>query len=391
MIELEGINSESFFPRIDISLSNRSNETALFWQSALMISNIEIDSTPSLSFWFTVDAQRQIQGTLARACSDTLLIRTTNNGWGSAHHTELLLLHPVLSSLFPGESTRYSGNLKSGETVTTMRLSISDMNKPDFHTVRDTLMATAHDEMEESLPDYLDRNSHMTPENGYPPDLLQSSYKEYVDEQRAAFNRRWHYQNGEQKIPVIPVDSLSMSWICTDQRRAMHNGESPIGSLGRTGSLYLSESGFIVEENLERHTELSLSLQYCPILVPEMLNQEYTYPFSEKLEPGKRRILQLYVGATQSCTMDLVLRFYTHDPKPYEYLVRDLRIWNPMNAEGAKLFRNGDEIRRTVDDYKGKMKNRKIRKHIKENKKDMLNKVRWLEDRLNNYPFLPLG
>lgn len=391
MIELEGINSEAFFPRIDITLTNRSNETALFWQSALMISKAEVDTTPSLNFWYTVDAQREIQGTLARAFSDTLLVRTTNNGWGSAINTELVLLDPVLSVLFPEQVMRYSGKLKSGETVTTMRLSVGELDKSEFKAVRDSLMAAAHDEMETSLPDYLERNSHMTPENGYPEELLFSSYKEYCDEQRAIFYKRWHFETGEENIPVIPLNAINMSWVCTDKRRIMHNGESSIGSLGHAGALYLSESGFIVEENLERHGSQDLSLLYCPILDIETVEKEYTYPFSEKLEPGKHRKLQLYIGATQSCTMDLVLRFYTHEAIPYEYLVRDLHIWNPMNAEGAKLFRNGDEIRRTVDDYKGKMKNRKVRRHIKENKKDMLNKVRWLEDRLNNYPFLPLG
>ncbi|MDH5633963.1 MAG: hypothetical protein OEZ10_13370 [Gammaproteobacteria bacterium] len=391
MIELDRINSDSFFPRIDIKLSNRSSETALFWQFAIMINHIEIDPTPSLGFWFTVDAERRIDGQTATAHSDTLIIRSTNNGWGSAQDSQLVLLQPVLTALFPDESLRFHGSLKSGETQTTMRLNIDDMDDSDFRTARDTLMAAARDEMEQALPEFYERNSHMTPENGYPEELLFSSYKDYVDEQRAHFYRRWHYRDDDDVKPVIPIDHLNMSWLCSDKRRIMHNGENTIGSLGPAGALYLSETGFLVEESLERSASQPLTLQYCPILEPGMVNHEYAYPFSEKLEPGKHRDLQLFIGCTQSCKMDLVLRFYTHDPEPYEYLVRDLHIWNPMNASGARLFRNGDDIRRTVDDYKGKMKNRKVMEHIKENKKDMLNKVRWLEDRLDNYPFLPLG
>ncbi|MBE9516576.1 MAG: hypothetical protein IME93_06320, partial [Proteobacteria bacterium] len=243
MIELEGINSEQFFPRIDLRLSNRSNETALFWQFALMIDRIKIDPTPSLNFWFTVDAQRNIDGQLARAQSDTLLIRSTNDGWGSAHNLELVLIQPILASLFPSEATRFTGQLKSGEAQTTMRLDASGMDSSNFEKIRSAYMEKARDEMEQSLPNYLLRNRHMTPENGYPEELLQQSFAQYKDEQRKEFEQRWLHDIDGVSTPVIPLSDMYISWLCTDSRREMHNGESRIGSMGKTGSLYLSSKG----------------------------------------------------------------------------------------------------------------------------------------------------
>jgi hypothetical protein len=387
MIELESINTEQYFPRIDLRLSNRSNETALFWQFALMIKNIKIDPTPSLNFWFTVDAQRHIDGQLARAHSDSLLIRSTNNGWGGAHNLELVLIQPVLASLFAPEDMRYASMLKSDETQTTMRLDASDMGSAAFEQVRSVYMEKARDDMERSLPVYLERNRHMTPENGYPPELLRQSYEQYQEEQRKEFDNQWNRGIDGVLRHVIPLNNMRMSWLCTDLHRDMHNGETLIGGMGNTGSLFLSSDGFFIEESLEHPSIEQLSLHYCPILEPDMLNQEYTFPYSNKLEPGQQKSLQLYIGNTQSCTMDVVMRFYTHDEQPYEYLVRDLKIWNPMHADEAKQFLDGDVIRRTVGDYTSTLKNKKL----KHENKQVLNQARWLEDKLNNYPFLPVG
>ena len=65
----------------------------------------------------------------------------------------------------------------------------------------------------------------------------------------------------------------------------------------------------------------------------------------------------------------------------------DLPLSSTPYADMAKQFLDGDVIRRTVGDYTSELKNKKL----KHEKKQVLNQARWLEDKLSNYPFLPVG
>lgn len=392
MLRIHDINTDHAFPLIRFSFENTGSNTIIPWQFSVRVLDARIDPTPQVYFWHTVDTQRTVNNQIAVAHSDSLLIRARNDGWGDAEDCELSLSHPTLNTLFSRYQRQFTGDLPSGESVTVLRLSNEHIRRTTFMDIREGIMARAAEELERSLPQYLEWNAHMTPEHGYPEDYLEQCYTDYKRERRTEFENMWHREIGPSLsrnrqtnavVPTIPISALKMHWHCRDRELQTHRGISPVHGQSEKTELFLCAAGFIVEEHLPGAPTPPVELNYCPIIDPDEVPNTYQYPVTRTIASKSTEYFNLFLGATKSCTLKLQLSFATDQSAEVVSQPITITVWNPMHGEVGRQFRDGDELRRTINDYRYAQP--------AENKKQRnatLKKLRWLEDRLEDYPFI---
>ena len=399
MIEILNIDDDGFFPKVDFSFKNDGSSTALIWQFSIEVITSEIDIRPHLDFRYMMGSSKSVKSGMIVTSSNSLVIQATNNGWGLARASELLLVEPALGSLFPENKLRFNGNINCSETKEIFNLSLEDIDGEKFGNIHEQTMARAKDELERNLSAYLEWNGHMTAENGYPDGYLEKSYKKYKKEKRTEFRNKWFRipaskkENGnksdedksEQPVPLIPLADPKISWLCTDIRNRLHQGLNNIQWPGNSGDLYISPDQFIYEENVTQAGDLTPNITYCCVLDPETRSNQHAYAISRMIPAGKSEVFRLMVGATKSCRLKLRFSFSVDGLKDVESRPATIDIWNPINSDWEQRFGDGDKARQNMMGLQEKRQEKRSARM----EQQLLKEQRWLEEKLADYPFMP--
>lgn len=394
MIDVLAINRDEFFPSIDLLFRNTGPSTAIIWQFAIDIVNIDVDASPSLSFQYKTGTMKQAESNSIITSDKYLVIEAANYGWGLARGCEFVLVDPLLGTLFPEEQMRFNSNVASGKTEEIFTLTPEDIDPELFDTMHMSMMAEAKKKMEQELPAYLQWNGHMTPANGYPKGYLQQSFEEYKIDKQQEFKSRW-YKTGiktdqqdefDKQFPVIPLSNPRISWLCTDIRNNMYQGLNDLTGPGKSGELYVGKTFFLYEESASQSGDLATNVKYCCIIDPEQSPKpkKRSYAISKMIPSGSSESFRLMIGATKSCRMQLRFSFSIDGSQDISSDIVEIELSNPINSNWNQKFRDGDQMRKSI---MGLANTKPVNSGRKSTKK-LLKESRWAEDKLALYPFI---
>lgn len=390
MVVIENINYEQFFPSVDFIVRNRQKSTLILWQFAVQTKRSVVDPKPSLNFSLTLGKPDLMQRNNPMGAT-SLNVEVQNNGWGVAKSAEFRLEDPVLQRIFGDETLRYTGTVESGERKTILRLPANATEHGLFLQVYKEAMKRARHELQDQFTDFLNVNEHLTPRHGYPDGYLDWSFRKFKNERIEEFKQRW-YQNPEHSqidgftttgTPTIPIVSPSMQWRCVDEWGVPVNGRNTLLASRQDGALYLCPEGFLQKESHVRFADRDTEVQYCIIIDPHQAVEEKTFPVSHRIEAGKDQRFSIMIGASQSCLMETVFSFSLDDDASIESEPFQINVWNPMNSQWDRKYRDGDRMRQ----YALELETRARVEGLRESDQSLVKELRWLEDKLESYPF----
>lgn len=390
MIHIENINYDRFFPTVDFVVRNERKSTLILWQFSIHIRRCVIDPSPSLSFSLSLDNSDPIFR-ISSMAAGSLKIEVQNNGWGAAKNAEFRLEEPSLRSIFASDYLRYTGTVNSGEKKEIYRLAVENIDSQLFLRTYKDSMKRARQELEIQLPEFLKVNNHLTPEHGYPEGYLDWSYQEHKKEKIDEFKRQWYLtsedidqdQSLDSGSPTIPILAPSIQWRCVDEWDVPVNGNDILPASVQDGALYLSPEGFIQRRSNLQYADRETEVQYCVIAEPQKKMRVSSFPVSRKIEAGKEERFSIMIGASQSCLMETAFSFTLDDDVSIDSESFQINIWNPMNSQWERKYRDGDKMRQYAMD----LESRTVLDSLEKSDQELMKELRWLEDRLQDYPF----
>jgi hypothetical protein len=314
------------FPTIDFNFQNTGNATASLWQFSICVLKAEIDPTPVLNFKVDIE-------------ESNLVVIATNNGWGTAYNCEIQIKEPILSHLFVDSELQYKGEIASGDSVKVLSLSKKPGNAGLF---------------EELKKDYVDV-FHYAPT---PP-----------------FN---------QTIKGINLGLIDVMWICKDSKGDTFQDQERIQPNDWDGDFVITDIGFFKTRNPRSGGGAYSDITFSAIIDPLKGAQEYKYPFRRKIPPGDTERFHIMIAASMSCYIRVKLEFYIDQTKVIESKEFDIEIWNPRNSQWHYPYRDGEELRRNIEQSKDEIS----RYSNDRDKEQALAGLERLQQRTSDYPFL---
>lgn len=272
MIEINNIESNKYsFPTIDFKFQNTGNATAFLWRFSICIEDAEINVTPAIT----------LSGDFFH---DFLIIKATNNGWGTAKRCHFSFENHELENLFNNGCLNFDGDIKSGETRTIIELSLNN-------AIKDYLKSTGYKINLERLHgklNYLDENNN--------------SYEE------------------EKCIFGLSNLFLTSNGFETESFERFHTGIN-----------------FCVRES---------DITYVTMLDPLSSFHEKSYSISRGIPPGDLERFHILIGSKISSNYRLKFKFNIDESsviKSDEFIIK---IWNPINSYWTDNYRDGAELDR---------------------------------------------
>jgi len=304
------------FPTIDFKFQNTGNATAFLKQFTINVIQAEIDTTPVLKF--TADA---IDGALQIAVS--------NRGWGTVE-CQLQLHEPTLERLFPTHLQK-SVVLESSDEQQVFHLTLDMADKEQFELIKQKF--TSFDEMTEG-----------------------EKYKKYKTILLRKLLRKLLKQKHEEELGKIifsglPLEAFQVSYRCSDRKNLEYLNEQKLDSWGR--DFLLTANEFIVLQPPVFCSAKESDITYTSVInLMQQEPQELVYPISRKISQGDVERFHIMIGSSMSVKLRLRFKFSIDKDKSVESEEFEIYVWNPKSSRWANRYRDGDGLRRDLDDNK---------------------------------------
>ncbi len=314
------------FPTIDFNFQNTGKATASLWQFAISVLEAKIDQTPVLNF------EAAIEG-------DKLGIIATNNGWGTAYDCQIQIKEPHLNRLFTDSELQYRGEIASGDRSKILSLSKKLSNSDRFEAMK----------------------------------------KEFVDVFH--YSSTPPFNNTIRGINLVPID---ISWVCKDAKGDTYQEQEKIRTFDQDGDYVITENGFFKTRNPRAGGGGYSDVTYSSIIDPLKGAHEYKYIFRRKIPPGDTERFHIMIGAPMSCRLRVKFEFFIDQTQVIESKEFDIEIWNPRNSHWHYPYRDGEELRRNIEQYKEEI----TRYSNDRDKEQALSELEKLQLLTSDYPFL---
>ena len=314
------------FPTIDFNFQNTGRATASLWRFSINILEAEVDRTPILNFRADIE-------------EDNLIIIATNNGWGTAYDCQIQINEPLLNRLFSDSGLQCGGEIARGESSKVLSLS----KKPD--------------------------NS----------DRFEAMKKEFIDvfnySPEPPFN---------QTIRGIRLGPIEIRWTSKDEKGDTYQNQEKIPAFDKDGEYVVTENGFFKTRNPRSGGGAYSDVTYSAIIDPLEGAYEYRYLFRRKIPSGDTERFHIMIGASMSCHLRVKFVFSIDQAQVIESNEFDIEIWNPRDSQWHYPYRDGDELRRNIEQYKEEIS----RYSNNRDKEQALSGLEKLRQRTSDYPFL---
>lgn len=314
------------FPTIDFNFQNTGRATASLWQFAINVLKAEVDQTPVLNFVADIEG-------------DNLVIIATNNGWGRAYNTEIQISEPLLSRLFINSELRFSGEIASDENLKVLSLSKKPSNSDQFRALK---------------RDFVDV-FHYAPTPPY-----------------------------NQTIRGIHLGLIDIEWKCKDSNGETYQDQERKQPHDWDGDFVITENGFFKTRNPRAGGGAYSDVTYSAIINPLNGTHEYRYKVRRKIQSGDTERFHIMIGALMSCRLRVKFKFFIDKAQVIESEEFDLEIWNPRNSQWHYPYRDGEELRRNIEQYR-----EEISQYSNDRDKEQgYSGLEKLQQRTLDYPFL---
>ncbi len=313
------------FPSIDFKFQNTGNGAAFLWQFIISILSAEIDPTPAFDFLdFEVDV-----------ADNALQVTATNNGWGTAYDCDFHINEPTLNLLFTAVERHYRGTIKSGEKKKIFRLRFE------------------HSKIERIQEKFANIDY-------YPIDpKTQQSFKD--------------------TIYGIVLRNIKCQWRGRDEKGITHENQVQIWSW--SWDFVLTPNGFCKIRGPKSGAGFPSEVTYSSIIDPTRGAYEQAHPISRKIPPGDIERFHILLGSPMSCHLHLKFKFLVGKTQIIESRVFDIKIWNPRNSAWHYVYKDGEELRRDLEEQRYQL-----------NSNDLssleLERIKRLEQKVLDYPFI---
>lgn len=300
------------FPTIDCKFQNTGNATAFLWQFAVNVIQAEIDFTPIPDFSYFLK-------------NNALEIEVTNNGWGAMRDFQITIDQPIINRLFSESVRQDQGTIDSGKSQTVFRLSKENAETKNF----------------EAISKEFDRLDILPPEGTL-----------IFDRKTGELTISQFHKFGKKSFYGIKLKPLRINWNCKNKNNIKHAGENTI----RLDDIILTQAGF----NQFYTTAKQISadgfygsffsdVTYSTIIDPNKGYHKRIYPISRTIPSGDVERFHIMVCSPMSCHLRLQFEFFVDGAKVVKSKVFDINIWNPVNAEWHKAYKDGVELSRQLD------------------------------------------
>ncbi len=314
------------FPTIDFNFQNTGRATASLWQFAITILEAEIDQTPALNF------KTNIEG-------DELNITATNNGWGTAFDCQIQIDEPLLNRLFTNTERQYRGDISSGDTSKILSLKKEATNFKQF-------------------------------------EALRKEFKNIFN-----FSSSPPFQ---RTIEGIRLGTIDATWMCKDTKGDTYQGQERIQGFDQNGDYIITENGFFKTSNPRSGGGGYSDVTYGAVIDPLKGNHERTYIFRRKIPSGDTERFHIMIGSPMSCHLRVKFKFFVDEAKIIESKEFNIEIWNPRNSEWHYPYRDGEELRRDIEQQKAD-----ITKYSNDRDKEAaFSSLEKFQQQTSNYPFI---
>jgi hypothetical protein len=314
------------FPTIDFNFQNTGKATASLWQFSICVLKVEIDQTPALNFKVDIE-------------ESNLVVIATNHGWGTAYNCEIQIKESILSHLFVDSELHFKGEIVSGDSVKVLSLSKKPVNA----------------------------------------NLFEELKKDYVDifhyAQTAPFN---------QTIKGIHLGLIDIMSICQDSKGDIFQGQERIQPHDWNGDFVITDNGFFKTRNPRSGGGAYSDVTNSSVIDPWKGTHEYKYIFRRIIPSGETERFHIMIGASMSCFLRIMFKFFIDQAHIIESEEFDIEIWNPRNSQWHYAYRDGEELRRNIEQYREEIS----RYSTDIDKEQGYLGLEQLKRRTSDYPFL---
>ncbi len=258
----------------------------------------------------------------------TLQITAINSGWGTANDCLIQIDEPTLNRLFSERDRRFHGIIQSGEERQILTLMKEHAQQNKFETLRGEF-------------------SDIRLPTGIPIGVYG-----------------------------IELEAPQATWTCKDDKNKTSMGNAKIWKFNQ---FFLVENGF--EEEILSGGGLPSDATFSSIIDASMGPQERIYPISRKIPPGDVERFHIMIGSPISCYLLLKFIFRIDKSTTIESEMFDVQIWNPRNSGWQYQYKDGEELRRDIEQWQNGSPNPYLYPWEPE-------RLEYLKEQLENYPFI---
>ncbi len=281
------------FPTIDFNFQNTGKATASLWQFSICVLGAEVDQTPVLNFKVDIE-------------EGNLVIIATNNGWGTAYNCKIQIHELLLSRLFTDTELQYRGEIASGDSLKVLSLSKKLSNTEIFEALK----------------------------------------KDFVDV--------FHYAQTppyNQTIRGINLGLIDITWACKNLKGDAFQHQERIRPNDWDGDFVITENGFFKTRNPRSGGGAYSDITYSAIIDPLQGANEYKHIARRIIPSGETERFHIMIGASMSCHLRIKFKFFIDQAQVIESEEFEIDIWNPRNSQWRYPYRDGEELRRNIEQY----------------------------------------
>jgi hypothetical protein len=294
------------------------------------ILNVEVDPTPELVFHLSVDHT-----------SGALKVLAINQGWGVARGCHIEFHEPILDRVFSAEERQYAGEIRSGEVVEVLSLTVTPPHSDQVRALIDERLlanqAAREKRNQAAREERIQTGSSLGSRLLGGSSLLARS--DVFEDARAADG--------------IELRDLSAHWRCQDEKGRTQNENARIPNSWKNPGWPEITKFLLKPDGFENHsgvfplgTVASPKLSdgfYITIIDLNKGPHQRGYPISREILPGGIDRFHIVIGSRASCTMRIRFEFLigraSIESKEFE-----VRIWNPRDLDWEFFYKDGDDL-----------------------------------------------